>query len=1149
MINKHIYALTLLIFSTQFILAQRIVINFDATPNTTPSVSKATLRYDKDFAYSLTFDDATIDGYTCALPALQGGLSACSGTTVTPLYYTDGCGNNLLFKAGIAWNSANFYGQDSHTGNTPGLLTWTQLDELLSKDWDVLNHSFSHKARWIQYMPGTEYINEIVKNRTEVKQKTAKNYDTPIFVVPSGDTYYQDIAYAQGQKLVFDQSANTIGMGGLSVNNNFTPDGRVVHRQLLEDALNSGQDKIGRVASKSAAGDRIWYNEFTHHLDGTTGLSFSNFRNHLERIANTWGKNGTDRIWVAGLQEVYEYLTVRKKIEYTATVNGNQLIIDFDLHDLPDWLRRKPLTLVVNSATSFSSVTATQGITMTYNGTSSKKIINLDFANASTINPCDTDITKPILSACPQNISLTTTGTSAIANWTAPTATDNCTSNPSVKSNFLSGQSFSIGSTTVIYTATDAKNNSSTCSFDIVITKITINPCDTDITKPILSACPQNISLTTTGTSAIANWTAPTATDNCTSTPSVKSNFLSGQSFPIGSTTVIYTATDAKNNSSTCSFDIVITKITINPCDTDITKPILSACPQNISLTTTGTSAIANWTAPTATDNCTSNPSVTSNFLSGQSFPIGSTPVIYTATDAKNNTTTCSFNVVVTKIFINPCDTDIIKPILSACPQNISLTTTGTSAIANWTAPTATDNCTSNPSVKSNFLSGQSFPIGSTTVVYTTTDAKNNSSTCSFDIVITKITINPCDTDITKPILSACPQNISLTTTGTSAIANWTAPTATDNCTSNPSVTSDFESGQKFALGTTTVTYTATDIKGNRAKCSFYVVVTRISVNPCDNDITKPVLSACPNNILLTTEGTSARATWTAPTATDNCTSNPSVKSNFESGQNFPIGSTTVVYTATDAKNNSATCRFNVVVQANSRTNFDLAVSLSTTPNTGIRPYTVAVYRITLKNLSSENCRDIVVNFPFPQGLVNGGVPQASTGLWEEYCANSRLCYEWSINALAANATATLDVPLFVLGLSTPITATAKLLSSLPVDNLSNNNQASVTIGGSTAPSVSAAYKTSPKIPIIINKILPNPSIGDLILMVESIDEREANFNVADAFGKIIRVETQKVVKGTNQLVLDMWSLPQGIYFITPTTSLGRGMPVKFVKL
>jgi hypothetical protein len=140
-------------------------------------------------------------------------------------------------------------------------------------------------------------------------------------------------------------------------------------------------------------------------------------------------------------------------------------------------------------------------------------------------------------------------------------------------------------------------------------------------------------------------------------------------------------------------------------------------------------------------------------------------------------------------------------------------------------------------------------------------------------------------------------------------------------------------------------------------------------------------------------------------------------------------------------------------------------------------------------------------------------------------------------------------VPLFVLGLSSPITATAKLVSSIPSDNNANNNQASVTIGGNTAPTLSANANPSQMIPIVIHKILPNPSEGDVILIIESLNEREATFNVSDAFGKIIKTETHKVIKGSNKLLFDMWSLPQGLYFITPTTSLGRGMPIKFVKI
>ena len=84
-----------------------------------------------------------------------------------------------------------------------------------------------------------------------------------------------------------------------------------------------------------------------------------------------------------------------------------------------------------------------------------------------------------------------------------------------------------------------------------------------------------------------------------------------------------------------------------NPCASDVTPPTLSACPQNMSLTTAGTTAIATWTAPTATDNCTANPTITSNFSSGESFSLGNTPVTYTAQDSSNNTATCSFTVSV----------------------------------------------------------------------------------------------------------------------------------------------------------------------------------------------------------------------------------------------------------------------------------------------------------------------------------------------------------------------------------------------------------------------------------------------------------------------------------------------------------------------
>ena len=80
--------------------------------------------------------------------------------------------------------------------------------------------------------------------------------------------------------------------------------------------------------------------------------------------------------------------------------------------------------------------------------------------------------------------------------------------------------------------------------------------------------------------------------------------------------------------------------------------------------------------------------------------------------------------------------------------------------------------------------------------------------------------------DNIKPVITNCPTNINLTTTDTAAVATYTEPTATDNC-SEPTVTrtAGLESGANFPVGATIVTYAAIDARGNTATCSFIVNV------------------------------------------------------------------------------------------------------------------------------------------------------------------------------------------------------------------------------------------------------------------------------------------------------------------------------------
>jgi hypothetical protein len=80
--------------------------------------------------------------------------------------------------------------------------------------------------------------------------------------------------------------------------------------------------------------------------------------------------------------------------------------------------------------------------------------------------------------------------------------------------------------------------------------------------------------------------------------------------------------------------------------------------------------------------------------------------------------------------------------------------------------------------------------------------------------------------DIQAPVIT-CPANITATTPigSCTAVVNYTV-TATDNC---PGVTTALvsgpASGSAFPLGTTTVTWRATDASGNTSTCSFTVTV------------------------------------------------------------------------------------------------------------------------------------------------------------------------------------------------------------------------------------------------------------------------------------------------------------------------------------
>ena len=401
-------------------------------------------------------------------------------------------------------------------------------------------------------------------------------------------------------------------------------------------------------------------------------------------------------------------------------------------------------------------------------------------AATSTVSAqCPPDTEAPVITNMPANILQTAEPgiCGATISWTIPTATDNCEVT-SFSADQVPNDFYSVGITTVTYSAMDAEGNMSAASFTITIT---------DDEDPSISDMPADISVNNDAgnCSAVVTWDAPSADDNC-GISSLTSDHDSGDAFPIGTTTVTYTTTDVNGNSITDSFDITVT---------DNEAP--SAAANDLTLVLDASGA-ASTTAAAVNNGSSDNCSIASLDLSQTDFDcthLGSNTVTLTVTDIHSNQSTATATITVQ---------DNQAPVIAQM-ADISATNDANncSAVVTWTGPAVTDNC---PALTPDIASGATFNIGVTTVTYSVTDAGGNTDFMSFDVTVT---------DTQAPTISGMPAtDILETDAGVCTAAVTWSRTAADNCTTdavgnpaNVTLTSTHQPGSDFAVGTTTTTY------------------------------------------------------------------------------------------------------------------------------------------------------------------------------------------------------------------------------------------------------------------------------------------------------------------------------------------------------
>lgn len=339
-----------------------------------------------------------------------------------------------------------------------------------------------------------------------------------------------------------------------------------------------------------------------------------------------------------------------------------------------------------------------------------------------------------------------------------------------------------------------------------------------------------------------------------------------------------------------------------NPTTLEVYEPFSNSAPvascQNVTVSTElGCAARA------SIDNGSSDPdgdSITVSQSPSGPYPLGATTVTLTVTDSHGASSSCTATVTVV---------DDVKPRITVSP-NVSVATgaggTACGVVVSNAAlgPVITsDNCGSTTLTRTGIPAGNFYPVGETLITYTVNDGHGNTATAIQVVFVA---------DTTPPSVIA-PPNVSVSTgdgaSGCAVVvsdAMLGVATASDICALAGVTRSGVPAGNRFQIGTTTITYTARDGSGNTATATQTVTVT---------DNTPPTI-VCPTPIVVDGSNALGGATVNfSVAASDNCAASPAITYSKAPGSFFAFGTTTVTATATDGSGNRSQCSFSVTVR------------------------------------------------------------------------------------------------------------------------------------------------------------------------------------------------------------------------------------------
>jgi hypothetical protein len=560
----------------------------------------------------------------------------------------------------------------------------------------------------------------------------------------------------------------------------------------------------------------------------------------------------------------YQLLSCTTSPTYAIQLNGTASCETPGVTPIISWTSTNPQVTFSNSTIVNPIVTVpgagTYSITMrvTCGGNTVSCTTDVIVREPVVLGGC-TSTNPPNIQAPPTVIVPSDANQNYASNVVLGNAVTNVPAGPGVVTNNAPSQ-FPFGESTVVWTVTDAFGRTASANQTVIVV-----PPPTIVAPPAITVSndPGETYATITNI-GIATYTSDYGPDV------LSSNAPANNQYPLGTTTVTWTIKDGFNRTASATQTITVT-----------TPPPTIVAPATINVVAgyNGFATVASLGTPTTTVSV--NPETVTNAGTLAQYPIGTTNITWTVTDGLGRTASDVQQVIVSvpaPQITPPADITISNDPGEQYSTQVTLVNPVYQAVG--------------PVTLTNDAPAQ-FPLGTTTVTWTLTDAYGNTV-----ITTNKVTVTSVAPTIVAPptITVTAGYNGFATVNDLRANGNETVSVSV-----NPATVTNNNSSNQYAIGTTNITWTVTDGINRTASDVQQVIV----LAPL------PKLNPVPDVTVPNNPGVNYATVTLAPPTYEAI--GPVTLTNDAPAQ-FPIGTTIVTWTLTDVYGKTTTTTQKVTV-------------------------------------------------------------------------------------------------------------------------------------------------------------------------------------------------------------------------------------------